>query len=96
MYLKIECQTKLSLYLIENRGWREGVGVEPTQGFLRPHTGFEDQKAHRDLYPPVCQASICLSSFLFVRPDASKYSRMAWAYLRENWSKSRSSAIVID
>jgi hypothetical protein len=33
-------------------GWREGVGVEPTQGFLRPHTGFEDQKAHRDLYPP--------------------------------------------
>ena len=22
----------------------EGVGVEPTRGFLRPHTGFEDQK----------------------------------------------------
>jgi len=25
-------------------GWREGVGVEPTQGFSRPHTGFEAER----------------------------------------------------
>ena len=33
--------------------WREGVGVEPTRDGFAPHTGFEDQEAHRNLYLPV-------------------------------------------
>ena len=37
----------------DNGGWREDVGVEPTRDGFAPHTGFEDQEAHRNLCLPV-------------------------------------------
>ena len=42
-----------SLFSREYLGWREDVGVEPTRDGFAPHTGFEDQEAHRNLCLPV-------------------------------------------
>ncbi len=54
MIFLIHHKNSVQFHPIANLGkkeWRRGVGVEPTRDRIRPHTGFEGQETHRDLYP---------------------------------------------